>query len=100
MYSNKSAMVKDLDNISRTMPKLNMDIQGLKDKMKEIEDEEARNKNYLNKMNKDLNLKLDISYKDEVQRILKEYCAFRDIQNLRNEVHPTLTRFVSAFDSH
>ena len=63
MYSNKSAVISDMEKISRNLPKINKDMQLIKDKLRQLEESETANKTHFKGLQLNLANKLDIAYK-------------------------------------
>ena len=49
----------------------------------------------MNRMFNTLNNKLDMEYKDEINKKFKEYCAYTDLTQLENKVISAIDIFVS-----
>ena len=63
--------------------------------MHQIDENEAKSKTYMSRMLQVMNGKLDISFKDEISKKLKEYSSFQDIKELADKVLPPIQEFVT-----
>ena len=93
LYSSKTGTEQNIERITSHIPTMTKEIGVLSQQVAEIQKNEHSTKTYMNKMFNSLNNKIDLDYKDEVDKKFKQYCAYSDLKILESRVIPVIDKF-------